>query len=159
MHRSIIIPILLLMRVMILFCCCLLYGLTGVKAQSSADTSRLLSPPAIKLAVAIYDIGDVPQGTEVKNTFVITNCGDAPLEIKEVISTRANATAEWTSAPITPGKKGTVTAYVNTEGREGAFKQSFYIRSNAANNTCGLGYELVLKGYVNTLATPETVKE
>ena len=130
-------------------------------AQSTGDNSGYIPlGPVIKIInESTFDFSDVPEGKEISHKFVFVNEGDAPLVITEVMNTRTNANAEWTKAPVLPGKKGMIIIYTDTKETEGSFKRTFYIRSNAANNTCGLGYELIIKGYVNPLATPETVKE
>ena len=96
-----------------------------------------------------HSFGDLPSGPEVKYKFVFINAGDEPLEIREVMNSVAYANAEWTKGPILPGKKGFIIEYLNTMKRGGKFTSSIYIRSNARNPNCALGYKLSIKGFID----------
>jgi hypothetical protein len=135
------------MKALILFCSFNLLCLVNILAQNVDNAHE---GAVIKvIGESSYNLKDVPVNTELSHKFIFINDGNAPLILKEVMSTRTNAIAEWTKSPILPGNKGVIIVYTYTKDIKGAFKNIFYVRSNAENSNCSLGYELDIKGYVN----------
>lgn len=108
--------------------------------------------PAINFEVKTYDFGKINEGDgKVSFTFNFTNSGKTPLVINRVQASCGCTTPEWTKAPIEPGKKGSVTATYNPEGRPGIFTKSITVFSNSSEETV----TLIIKGEV----IPRTVSE
>ncbi len=104
-----------------------------------------------KFEKEIINYGKVSKGTNKTKIFEFTNIGDAPLHIKQVISTCGCAVPKKPEKPIMPGKKGTIEVSYDTN-RVGGFSKMFTIISNAKIKR----KQLKIKGYVkpsNTLAS------
>ncbi len=97
----------------------------------------------------VFTFGKIPSGPEVKHQFIVTNTGDEPLVIKDVLNNCSYATSEWTREPIMPGKKGVIIEYLNTTAWGGTFNNYLYVCSNAANNNSALGYFLSVAGDID----------
>lgn len=90
------------------------------------------------------DYGKIAQGAEKKRVFEFTNIGDAPLIIKQVVSTCGCAVPKKPEQPIMPGKKGSIEISYDTN-RLGGFSKMFTIISNAKSKR-----EVVkIKGFVS----------
>ncbi len=83
-----------------------------------------------KFTKTTIDYGKITQGSERKRVFEFTNIGDAPLIIKQVVSTCGCAVPKKPEKPIMPGKKGKIEVSYDTS-RVGGFSKMFTILSNA----------------------------
>ena len=72
----------------------------------------------VKLDKTVHDFGDILLSDgPVTATFTVTNVGDKPMVIYNVVSSCGCTGVEWTRQPIKPGQKGTIKAtYTNDEG-------------------------------------------
>ena len=81
-------------------------------AQAKPLTSAALSTNA-------HDFGEVKKGESVEYVYEITNIGDNPLVISNVIPGCGCTASEYSQEPILPGKKGSVKLKFNSENFEG----------------------------------------
>ncbi len=95
-----------------------------------------------------FDFGSIPQGTPVTHVFEFTNTGNQPLVISTVDKSCGCTTPKWTTEPILPGKKGTVSATYNAASM-GGFNKTITVHSNAL----GGDKVLFIKGTV--IETPQ----
>lgn len=103
--------------------------------------------PVINFSVKEYDFGQInEQDGKVTHVFEFTNTGSSPLLIQRVQASCGCTTPDWTKTPIEPGKKGTVTATYNPQGRPGSFNKQITVYSNASNEN----EVLYIKGTVNS---------
>jgi hypothetical protein len=77
-----------------------------------------------------FDFGSIPQGTPVTHVFEFTNTGNQPLVISTVDKSCGCTTPKWTTEPVLPGKKGTVSATYNA-ATIGGFNKTITVHSNA----------------------------
>ncbi len=77
-----------------------------------------------------FDFGTIPQGTPVTHVFEFTNTGNQPLVISTVDKSCGCTTPKWTTEPVLPGKKGTVSATFNAAA-VGGFNKTVTVHSNA----------------------------
>ncbi|MBQ0160476.1 MAG: DUF1573 domain-containing protein [Bacteroidales bacterium] len=80
--------------------------------------------------------------------FYFTNTGSAPLFINDVLSSCGCTVAEWSTNPIMPEKKGSITVKYNA-AQLGSFVKTILVKSNANNNP---KVALQIKGYVKEMA-------
>jgi len=102
---------------------CMLFGFTLTFAQGKAG---------ISVSETTHDFGTVyEEDGNATHEFIITNTGDAPLEITRATATCGCTTPDWTKTPIEPGKTGTVKVSYMTKNRIGPISKSVSIYSNA----------------------------
>ena len=77
-----------------------------------------------------FDFGEVEWKQPGKAHFNITNAGDKPLVINEVIPDCACSVAQWTTSAIAPGDKGVIEVVFDAKAL-GSFHKSIAILSNA----------------------------
>lgn len=72
----------------------------------------------LEIDKTVHNFGDIMLGSgPVSCTFTLTNRGDKPAVIYNVVSTCGCTGVKWTKEPIRPGMSGTVSAtYSNDEG-------------------------------------------
>lgn len=105
------------------FIACMLFGITLVFAQGKAG---------IKVSETTHDFGEVlEENGDVTCEFIITNIGDAPLELTRVTASCGCTTPAWTKTPIEPGKTGFVKATYRVRGSATSFSKTISIYSNA----------------------------
>lgn len=96
-----------------------------------------------KFEKELINYGKVLKGTNKTNIFEFTNVGNAPLVIKQVISTCGCAVPKKPENPIMPGAKGKIEVSYDTN-RIGGFSKMFTVISNAKNKR----KQLKIKGFV-----------
>ena len=105
-----------------------------VKANIVEDFSNLTQEqkqqaPIIEVP-AEFNIGNVAAGKVVKYGFPIKNSGVNPLEVRRAYATDSRLTLK-APKPVKSGKKGVVTAEINTKGLEpGAYSREVVIITN-----------------------------
>jgi len=99
----------------------------------------------IQLADKEHDFGTFKEeaGRQTYD-FVITNTGNQPLIIQNVVASCGCTTPEWTKQPIPAGGKGKVTAIYDPKDRPGAFNKTLTVYTNTQPETS----VLVIKGEV-----------
>lgn len=81
-----------------------------------------------------FEFGDIVQGDSVKHVFKFINKGNAPLMLKEVLTTCGCTVPKFSKDPVMPGKEGEILVKFNSEGKEGRLTKVITILSNATNN-------------------------
>ncbi|MBO9700848.1 MAG: DUF1573 domain-containing protein [Sporocytophaga sp.] len=114
----------------------LLYSLTlfltlffnlQVKAQTANGA-------ILEFAEKSFEFGDIVQGDSVKHVFKFINTGNAPLMLREVLTTCGCTVPKFSKDPVMPGKEGEILVKFNSEGKEGRLTKVITILSNATNN-------------------------
>ena len=102
-------------------------------------------PGAVKASwkKELHDFGEIPQGKPVTVDFSFTNEGDAPLVIKEVVSTCGCTVPDFPKEAIAPGKSSKITVTFNA-AHKGVFLKTITVKSNDKD----AAKELKIKGTV-----------
>ncbi|MDE0535611.1 DUF1573 domain-containing protein [Tenacibaculum sp. L6] len=112
-----------------------------------------VSAQEFKFETETIDYGKVALGSEGKRVFEFTNVGDAPLIIKDIISTCGCTVPSKPEKPIMPGEKGEIEVSYDTK-KPGGFSKAITIISNAKKSR-----KLVkIKGFISKDATPAKEK-
>jgi hypothetical protein len=91
------------------------------------------SGPVLLVQGTSQDGGTVEEGTVLKYRFMVTNQGDADLEIKQVKPSCGCTVPHWDKL-IPPGKEGSIDAEVHTEHFRGAILKHLTVISNDAQH-------------------------
>ena len=88
--------------------------------------------PQIECATETIDLGSVDGENSFPCEFIVTNTGNAPLEIVEIRPGCGSCLAirDYPKSPIPSGEKGVISVSLLTEGLSGSVKKSFLVRSN-----------------------------
>ncbi len=97
-----------IMRYIILF---LSLSFVGCEANNELEVGQKTTMTIDK----IYDAGTRVKGEVIEAVFNIENTGDYPLVFGEIKGSCSCTVADKPEAPIMPGKKGVITAKVDTE--------------------------------------------
>src|SRR5260370_15488908 len=87
------------------------------------------SGPVLLVQGTSQDGGTVEEGTVLKYRFMVTNPGDADLEIKQVKPSCGCTVPHWDKL-LAPGKEGSIDAEVHTEHFRGAILKHLTVFSN-----------------------------
>ncbi|WP_299002142.1 DUF1573 domain-containing protein [uncultured Tenacibaculum sp.] len=112
-----------------------------------------VSAQEFKFETETIDYGKVALGSEGKRVFEFTNVGDAPLIIKDIISTCGCTVPQKPEKPIMPGEKGEIEVSYDTK-RPGGFSKAITIISNAKKSR----KMIKIKGFIAKDATPSKEK-
>ena len=112
-----------------------------------------VSAQEFKFETETIDYGKVALGSEGKRVFEFTNVGDAPLIIKDIISTCGCTVPQKPEKPIMPGEKGEIEVSYDTK-RPGGFSKAITIISNAKKSR----KMIKIKGFIAKDATPAKEK-
>ncbi len=96
--------------------------------------AQTVNGAVLEFAEKSYEFGDIVQGDSVKHVFKFTNTGNAPLMLREVLTTCGCTVPKFSKEPIMPGKEGEILVKFNSEGKEGRLTKVITILSNATNN-------------------------
>lgn len=119
--------------------------LLGVKA---------FSQPLIQLSKTEHDFGTFKEEAGRQTfAFNVTNTGNAPLVIQNIVASCGCTTPEWTRTPIPAGGKGTITAIYDPVNRPGQFSKTLSVYTNSKPQIV----VLVIKGEV--IPHEKTVEE
>lgn len=95
----------------------------------------------------VYDLGTVSEDEDpVTATYIFTNKTKAPLAVATVRTTCGCTTANYSKAPILPGKQGSINIVYNPAGRPGVFNRSVTVFFSGKENP----FVLQVKGYCKT---------
>ncbi|WP_435255065.1 DUF1573 domain-containing protein [Tenacibaculum sp. A30] len=112
-----------------------------------------VSAQEFKFETETIDYGKIALGSEGKRVFEFTNVGDAPLIIKDIISTCGCTVPQKPEKPIMPGEKGEIEVSYDTK-RPGGFSKAITIISNAKKSR----KMIKIKGFIAKDATPSKEK-
>ncbi|MGD0341353.1 MAG: DUF1573 domain-containing protein, partial [Bacteroidales bacterium] len=74
-------------------------------------SASLLAQPLMKLSASEHDFGTFKEEAGRQTfDFMVSNTGNAPLVIQNIVASCGCTTPEWTKDPIQPGGKGKITA-------------------------------------------------
>ena len=97
--------------------------------QAQGVSENRTAPETLQLSENNFDFGKIQQGRPVTHNFTITNKGDKPLILDNVMASCGCTTPEWSREPIQPGKSATLKVGYNAAA-EGAFNRSVTIMYN-----------------------------
>lgn len=101
----------------------LLVSVLTVNAQMAVTT--------MKLAETQHDFGTFKEEAGRQTyEFAVTNTGNQPLVIQNIVASCGCTTPEWTKGPIAPGAKGKITAIYDPKDRPGAFNKTLSVYTN-----------------------------
>jgi len=104
-------------------------------AQDGAAMIELVPPgPHLDLEETEFNFDDIQQGEKVAHTFKISNDGDAPLVISNVLTTCGCTASNWPREPILPGDSSQIDVTFDSTGKVGHQNKVITIMSNASNN-------------------------
>ena len=109
----------------------------------------------MKLSTTEYNFGTFKEeaGRQTYD-FIVTNTGNSPLVIKNIVASCGCTTPEWTKQPIPPGGKGKITAIYDPQNRGGEnFNKTLSVYTNAKPEVA----VLVIKGQV--IAREKTIED
>ena len=116
--------------------------------------TSVLAQPVMKVLVPEHDFGTFKEEAGRQTfVFVVSNTGNAPLVIQNIVASCGCTTPEWTKEPIQPGAKGKITAIYDPAGRPGQFNKTLSVYTNSDPNIV----VLTIKGEV--VAREKTVEE
>jgi hypothetical protein len=104
---------------------------TGEVANTQAAPSTSLTIENMYFKNPIYDFGTIQEGPTAEHEFEFTNTGKEPIIISNVSASCGCTTPSYSKDPVLPGKKGTIKAIYNTQGRVAPFTKTITITSNA----------------------------
>lgn len=91
-----------------------------------------------------HDFGEIKLKVPVSVEFTFTNTGDAPLIIKEVITSCGCTASDYAKEPIMPGKTSTIKVSYNA-ANPGAFNKTITVKSNDVTESKTLTIKGVVK--------------
>lgn len=105
----------------------------AVAATTSAPAAKpsSLTPENMNFKFSIHDFGTIQEGPTAEHEFEFTNTGKEPIIISNVSASCGCTTPSYSKDPVLPGKKGSVKAIYNTQGRVSPFTKTITITSNA----------------------------
>ena len=94
--------------------------------------SIVFSQPVLKLSSNEHNFGKFREDEGRKTyDFIVTNGGNAPLVIQNIIPSCGCTIPEWTRTPIPAGGKGKITAIYDPVGRPGIFDKTLSVYTNS----------------------------
>ncbi len=134
------------MKKSIVFSLVLMMGLTACKKeqiqtpetlQSETSVTETAAPQgpvtSVALSEAHWDFKNVTKGQSVEHVYEVTNTGDQPLIISEVVPGCGCTAPEFTKDPIMPGEKGQVMLRFDSSSFEGFQNKQAQIYANVEN--------------------------
>jgi hypothetical protein len=98
---------------------------------SAAIANSQLSQTKMQMSETEHNFGTFKEEAGKQTyDFVVTNVGNAPLLIQNVVASCGCTTPEWTRQPIPVGGKGKVTAIYDPRDRPGTFNKSISVYAN-----------------------------
>src|SRR5437016_5227252 len=99
-------------------------------AQTVSSGQSTNSGPRIEFSELNYDFGKVGPGQTVTHTFVFTNLGAEPLQIKEVRPSCSCTAAGNYSKRVEPGQSGIIPVIYSASGLSGPVGKNVWVASN-----------------------------
>ncbi|MZP57064.1 MAG: DUF1573 domain-containing protein, partial [Bacteroidales bacterium] len=92
----------------------------------------LVAQPVMKVSEQSHDFGKFKEEAGRQSyDFIVTNTGNTPLVIQNIVASCGCTTPEWTREPIAPGKEGKIKAIYDPKDRPGAFNKTLSVYTNA----------------------------
>ena len=116
--------------------------------------ASILAQPVMKLTASEHDFGTFKEEAGRQTfDFMVSNTGNAPLVIQNIVASCGCTTPDWTKDPIQPGANGKISAIYDPSGRPGQFSKTLSVYTNSVPNIV----VLTIKGEV--VAREKTVEE
>jgi hypothetical protein len=95
-------------------------------------SASLFAQPMMKLSDSEHNFGTFKEeaGRQTYN-FIVTNAGNSPLVIQNIVASCGCTTPEWTREPIPAGAKGKITAIYDPKDRPGQFDKTLSVYTNS----------------------------
>jgi hypothetical protein len=107
--------------------------------------------PKLKLNATEHDFGIFKEEAgRQTHTFMVTNTGDQPLVIQNIVASCGCTTPDWTRTPIAPGAEGKITAVYDPAKRPGAFSKTLSVYTNASSSPLLITLKGEVKGMLRT---------
>jgi len=117
-------------------------------------SAAVAAQPMMKISEQEHNFGIFKEEAgPQKFDFVVSNTGNAPLVIQNIIASCGCTTPEWTKQPIAAGEKGKITAIYDPRDRPGKFSKTLTVYTNSKPEV----QVLVIKGEV--VARERTIEE
>lgn len=113
-----------------------------IAAAKPQETAKAPTPENMHFKFPVHDFGTIPEGPAAEYEFEFTNTGKEPIIISNVSASCGCTTPSYSKDPVLPGKKGTIKASYNTQGRVAPFTKTINITSNIGTKV------LTIKGEV-----------
>lgn len=98
---------------------------------SFAATNGQMAVTTLKMSESEHDFGTFKEEAGRQTyEFSVTNTGNQPLVIQNIVASCGCTTPEWTRSPIAPGAKGKITAIYDPKDRPGAFNKTLSVYTN-----------------------------
>ncbi len=110
-------------------------------------TSFAQAGPKFKFTNETHEFGQLKEGEQALCEFTFVNVGNEPLIIDGVSASCGCTVPSFNHEPVLPNQRGTIKVKFDTNGKNGAFTKSVYIKSNVPSNR--EKYELFIKGTVS----------
>ncbi len=120
-------------------------------ASLVALASPVVAQPKAVITSSIVDVGVVPRGDVVEQTFEIVNEGDSALTLTEVKPSCGCTVVDY-DRQIAPGATGTIAATLNTKGMSGPVAKSIRVFTDDSRNP---ELKLVIKANVRAYVESE----
>ncbi|MBL7711120.1 MAG: DUF1573 domain-containing protein [Chitinophagaceae bacterium] len=101
----------------------------GLTAPPPAQAPKP-APENMYFKTPVHDFGIIQEGPTADHEFEFTNVGKEPIIISNVSASCGCTTPSYSKDPVLPGKKGTIKASYNTQGRVAPFTKTITITSN-----------------------------
>lgn len=100
----------------------------GTKANVASDSTTHADLEYIE---DFFDFGSIAEGEIVSHTFRFKNAGNAPLIIKDAITSCGCTTPKLSSKVLNPGEDGSIEVVFNSTGWYGSQYKSVTLRTNS----------------------------
>lgn len=95
-------------------------------------TFAVSAQPAMKLSGQDHDFGTFKEEAGPQSyDFIVTNAGNTPLVIQNIVASCGCTTPAWTKEPIPAGGKGKITAKYDPKDRPGKFSKTLSVYTNS----------------------------
>jgi Protein of unknown function (DUF1573) len=95
-------------------------------------SASAVSQPVMKLSSNEHSFGTFKEEAGKQTfDFIVTNTGDAPLVIQNIVASCGCTQPEWTREPIPAGKNGKITAIYDPRDRPGQFNKTLSVYTNS----------------------------
>ncbi len=97
-----------------------------------AISASVIGQPVMKLSATDHNFGTFKEEAGKQTwDFTVTNTGNAPLLIQNVVPSCGCTTPSWTKEPIPAGGSGKITAIYDPAGRPGQFDKTISVYTNS----------------------------
>lgn len=97
---------------------------------SGYTAEQMENAPKVGFDAVTYEFGNVPAGTLVEHSYILTNTGKSDLYIRKVSASCGCTAVQPATTKVAPGASTQIKAVFNTAGREGNQKKAITIITN-----------------------------